>query len=635
MNFIGLDIETAPNPGSPQEYALQPWRAREGTARITSVALAKSSGQSKLILPDVGSLGVLAAALKGLTGPVVTWNGVFDVAWLYAEGYDVSKIKWLDAMLLWKWVENSQRTEYGGHLWSLAAGVKHWLKDEPWAEWFIEMKKTEHDAGDDDAYWETRAKYDALATVLIAEKCWELLTPQQRNACKIEGMCIFPVAKSWVEGIPVDVDYLSDMVAPIQAEMEDIEWRLGVHVQPTDKDVIKSGLSWFPAPVLRSPKKTREMLYESWGLPVNKDHLTDTGLPGTSKAALTFLADHPHTGDKIVEILRWKKLNTQLTKFVYGGMRFRDYLGKDTMHPSPKIASTYTGRMTYTSKLQKKYHIGLALHQAPRGKEIRSAINARPGKLLVEFDAAGQEMRLMAALSGDHNLLKIFSAAPPYDDAHSFTGSRVAGMSFEDFIKAKEAGNEAVVGPQGYRYLGKYCNLSFQYRAGDKTSKIKARVDYGIRATFRDVKRWKTAYFSAYPGIKEYWAKAIYVAKQKGYAETLAGRRFYLTDWHGHDWQTGSSAINFPIQGSGADMKELALAMMAMKFPEFEFAWDLHDGEFFWLDDTPEAPAQIIAARDMLDRLPYKEVWGWDPPIPMLWDASVGTSWGNLKEMKR
>jgi len=254
----------------------------------------------------------------------------------------------------------------------------------------------------------------------------------------------------------------------------------------------------------------------------------------------------------------------------------------------------------------------------------------------VEFDAAGQEMRIMAAHSGDHNLLKIFSAAPPLDDAHSFTGARIAGMTFDDFLEAKAAGNEAVAGSGGYRYLGKYCNLSFQFRAGDKTSKIKARVDYGLRPSWQDIKQWKAAYFTAYPNVKKYWSSAIHTAKQKGYAETLAGRRFHLSDWSTNEWSTGSSAINHPIQGTGADMKYLAIAMMQMKYSQvFEFAWELHDGIFYIIDDTPDAEQLILDARCTLDNLPYQQVWGWEPPIPMLWDASVGTDWGNLKELKR
>jgi len=258
-------------------------------------------------------------------------------------------------------------------------------------------------------------------------------------------------------------------------------------------------------------------------------------------------------------------------------------------------------------------------------------------KLLVEFDAAGQEMRIMADYSQDPALLKIFNSKSPFDDVHSYTGSKIAGMTFENFLEAKAAGNKRVVGEHGLRHMGKFCNLSGLYRVGVKKQRINARVQYGIDKDYMTISSWQDTFHRAYPGIKRYWAAAIATAKDRGYAETRAGRRFYITDWNIPDraWGCESSAINFPIQGTGADMKELAIAVISKKFPKFEFAWDLHDGEFGYIESKHiNSNMQIIYdIRETLDNLPYKEAWGWEPTVPITWDAAVGKTWGDMKEV--
>lgn len=243
----------------------------------------------------------------------------------------------------------------------------------------------------------------------------------------------------------------------------------------------------------------------------------------------------------------------------------------------------------------------------------------------------------MAELSQDSNMIAILNRPPPQDDLHSFTGSQFAGMSFDSFLLAKEKKIETIVGPRGYRYQGKFVNLSSQYRIGTRSLRIKARVDYGMNVDFGTIKNWQKTYHATYPGVKDYWIAAIQRAREFGFAITLGGRRFKIQYLNSDDdklvWSSEQSAINHPIQGSGADMKQLAIAIIASLFSHFRFAWDLHDGIFYRLVNSPFALEQILEVRHALNHLPYKEAWGWEPSIPMLWDASVGPDWGSLKEV--
>jgi DNA polymerase I-like protein with 3'-5' exonuclease and polymerase domains len=128
------------------------------------------------------------------------------------------------------------------------------------------------------------------------------------------------------------------------------------------------------AKVLRSPKQFGELLYDKWKLPCSR--FTEKGARATDKAALTYLAD---IDDRMLDLLRWRELNTQYTKFIEGIRKCREYLGSDITHPSPKLFSTYTGRFTYASKSGQKGEaakakIGLPIHQWPRNKELRGLI---------------------------------------------------------------------------------------------------------------------------------------------------------------------------------------------------------------------------------------------------------------------
>lgn len=615
----GIDIETKSTVPDHPEYALQPWRVLTGEAIITDVSVATIEGESKTIPYSSGAMDELLADLDRRKASLVWFNGIFDLSFLHAAGHDLHRFNHIDAAHVWKWSKNSQRTELGTFSWSLAAAAEYWLSDLTWCKQFVAMKKRGNDivAGENAAYWTERAALDAFATVLVFDRAFATLNAKQQRSAIIEGACLWANAKSYVRGVNVNVPKCKAMSAGITEEMASIEGQLGL-LNPGQ-------VQWAPSKILRSPKQKAELIYETWGFKCKS--FTDKGNPSTDKAALTYLADDD---DRFIELLRWSELNTQFTKFINTPQSAAEYLGSNYLHPIPKLFSTYTGRMTYQSKLQKKYKVGCALHQWPRPKDLRRLVMPPPGKKLVEFDASGQENRIMSIMSQDPTMLSVFIEGK---DIHSFTGADLAGISYEKFIELKKAGNEAIVGGGGKRYQGKFNNLSNQYRIGVKKQRIQARVQYGMNVDFWTVKDWQTAWHKLYPGVKEYWKSAIRKAKELGYAETLGGRRFYLTHWSGdYKWGTESSAINFPIQGTGADMKELAVAVLTRKAPDFEYAFDLHDALFGYVDaDMPDS--RLLEMRAILNKLPYEEVWGVKLPIELPWDCQVGPNWGEMREL--
>lgn len=626
MSLVTLDLETAPRPGCPQEYALQPWRYKEGSAYVTCAGLGMDTGEALLVTKETQ----YKALLKSLEGKTIHgWNLMFDIAWLIAYGYEeeVRKINWVDAMLLWKWLDNSQFTERGGFSWSLGNAVTHFFKDAPWAVAFVKMKKSEDaTAGQNDKYWEQRAKLDCIATSRVAAMIYSKLDEKRTRAAMYTMGQLIPMAGSWVRGVTISFDRIDSIVPTVTREMSEIECRLGVHNEQATHYTMLGTNGWTPSRILRSPKKLAELIYGTWGLTATM-FSEKTKAPKTDKAALTYLADD---NDLVIELLRWRQLNTQLSKYLQSPLKSREYLGSDVLHPCPKIFGTYTGRSTYTSKTAKKFPTGLALHQIPRDKAYRKLIRPRPGYKHLEIDAASQESRLMACQSGDYSMVKVFADDL---DFHSFTGAKVGGISYEQFLEGKAANNKAITGPSGLRYCGKFLNLSQNFRVGVKTMRIQARVQYGLNKDWHTIKGWQDLWQSSYPGVKKYWKDAIYSAKNAGYAETMAGRRFKLIYWgKDHRWGTESSAIMMPIQGSAADMADLAILLMDKHYPEFEVFFTLHDAIHFEIpEDTTDE--KIREARTMLNDIDYQKYWGYTPPVPLTYDASVGPCWADLEEL--
>lgn len=424
-SFIGLDLETSRLRDCPTVYALQPWRFFENTATITSLSVVDLSGNHDMVTSEYSDQVevVLDKHSTNLDSPVfATYNGVFDIAWMLAAGVRVHRFKFVDVMILWKFHSNSQRNEFKPH-WSLADAVKRWLPDDAFARDFLSFKAREVVAGENDLYWKERGKLDSYITAKIAAIIWPLLTQAQQRLAIISSTCLIPVAQSWLDGIFLDLDKAVPKMPVITDEMKAIEVKLGLCTPieftktglvkkadrdklaahgtsrldipynadllgPENEEIWKQWLTywnhsgWVPSKILSSPNKLRELLYETWNLPCTRHTAPSIKFPkgqkASDKTALTYLTD---SDPRLLDILKWRQLNTQLTKFILGLIKTCAYCQSKLCHPTPKLFSTYTGRMTYASKSGSrgdaaKAKIGIPLHQMPRDKQIRMLIPA-------------------------------------------------------------------------------------------------------------------------------------------------------------------------------------------------------------------------------------------------------------------
>jgi DNA polymerase I-like protein with 3'-5' exonuclease and polymerase domains len=616
--IYSLDIETAPTSPTDNPYALEPFRYAQGLGKITSVAVSGPDGYIKQV-HERGegdeSMKGLVSLLKSLKGKeVVAHNAIFDIAWLLqaCPEADVASIRWRDTQLLAKWINNGQDAEMPKKSYSLANLVKEYLVGHPMYDEFINVKEEHNAAGVNYEYWLTRGRMDAILTRDLYLCLMNIVPESMLNGFYIEQRCLVPVAKSWNIGIELDKEGAAAILPKITRGKKVLSDKLGK----------SEGM-------FTSPKQLSKYLFDELGI-VPKSFSKTTGAASTCSDDLKLM--HHEMGDSttgriIKTILDFKQLKTLETKFINGILSVCEYNGYDTNHSAPRMFSTYTGRFTYSSKtLKAKYKPGIATHQLPRKGPTRTLMSVKPGRMLGELDAAAQEMRGMAVESKDAYMIDSFNKKL---DLHGGMGAHIAGMPYDSYMaKYKDRDEEAI----NYRYAGKLLNLSCQYRIGSNAIAKKFFTTYGIVIEQHVAASYLSMYKSRYPGVVQYWEDSIMKGKVNGYAESVSGRRYYLTKWNSMKWGTESSAVNFPIQGFGADHKELAIAAAYDKFPEADLILDLHDGLWY---SVPEVGGEelLLEMRDYISHLPYAEMWNKDIPVNLLFDAQSGPNFLDIKEL--
>ncbi len=623
--LIALDLETG---GDAPLFGLQPWRLPQGTAKIKSYALAwygpdGTVQQAGKLWPSREDIRAVLDRIAASGRYCVTWNGAFDIAWLVADGLfpETWKINWLDGMLLWRhWMVEPEYDENRNQKrsYNLATAIQSWF---PGHGDFKEFE--DFDAVDEESLKQllVRNLGDAKYTLLITEILLRHLSsnPRRLTPALIEAHCMPMVGRANCWGMLVNAGHTYALSQQLDARAADLLAELGPH-----------GVT---EAVVRSPKQLRDVLFGQWGLPVIGQ--TPSGDPSTDKETLYELALLDPRAKKVKE---YRETLNNKSKFADALIESLRYLGGDHVHPTARIFGTYTGRMTYSSKVGRnsaEKPISSALHQTKRGRDYRATLMAPQGYDIVEFDAANQEFRWMAIVSGDETMLGL---CQPGQDAHGYMGAQIIGVDYTTMLSVLHDENHLSYAEyKNGRQLGKVANLSLQYRTSAKKLRVVAQVQYDVPMTMGVAIQSHGMYQRTYRGVPVYWATAIHNGQVNGYVETLAGRQVQLVDpWDkAHRWMLESTCINYPVQGTGADQKYLALMCMKPVMTKHRaFFWfEMHDGVYFLV---PHENTQAFCAegQHVLTNLPYKRAWGFTPPIPLPWDVKFGPSWGELKEWK-
>ena len=626
--ITGVDDKGRPT----SAYALQPWRLKTGDAWITSASMLRHAGEKGLVarfsqlFPTADQIRVLLEEAIAGGRTILGWNIAYDVGMMIGLGLEdlVMQVHWLDGMLLWRHRDIEPEYEF-----SSARHKKKRFRLKPEAvETFIpSFAGLDEDVdfhATDQASLDKLQKYndrDNVRAWCISRMLWQDLTPRQRQAALVEAEAIPLVAQANFHGLAVD--RLTTRHLGVKLEL-DAAARL--------HELAPDGMT---EKIVRSPIQLGKLLFDDWQLPVLKENKSKVEGKAPSRSTdKEVLHELAFVDPRVRKVKEYREALNAKGKFCDSVVASVDYNGDGKTHPIANIFSTYTGRMTVSSKQGKgknEVPIGFALHQMKRGKEFREIITVEDGYDLVEFDAAGQEFRWMAIASGDQTMLNL---CMPGEDAHSFMGAQIVGRDYREMVRMVAA-EDKLAGQN--RYLGKFANLSLQYRTSARKLRVKARIDYDIPMELPEAQRiWKT-YQNAYPGVPIYWHQQIAIVKSCGYVETFGGNRVKVVgNWDGEwGWSMGSTAINTRIQGTGADQKHLALMVLKPYLTQIgaRFLFDLHDGAYFAIP-SDKSQGAIRVMKKLLDNLPYKEAWGFTPPIPMPWDCKIGKSWGRLKDVK-
>jgi DNA polymerase I-like protein with 3'-5' exonuclease and polymerase domains len=261
--FVAFDFETS---GQLPEYALQPWRLKDGKFWATSISVIyHRNGQltpwmSKLFPTAHDMRSFLQMAIR-YDWVVIGWNIDFDISILIAYGLGdlVHKVKWLDGMRLWRHLFMEPEYEL-----DRSKKRSYRLKPDAVGEFIPSMAGYSDDVDfhsiepDKLRQLQVYNDRDGVSTWAITKIIWHRLTETQRKAALIEAECLSLVAQANLEGMVVDTFHAQELAARLEKEAADMLAKLAPH-----------GVS---EKVVRSPKQLGELMFDKWGLQVLKEN---------------------------------------------------------------------------------------------------------------------------------------------------------------------------------------------------------------------------------------------------------------------------------------------------------------------------------------------------------------------------
>lgn len=344
-----------------------------------------------------------------------------------------------------------------------------------------------------------------------------------------------------------------------------------------------------------SPKQVGEILFERMKI-TDKPKKTKTGQYVTSEEVLESLRAEHNIVDLILQYRGLKKL---LGTYV-------DALPQLVNPATGKIHTSFNQTVTATGRLSSS---NPNLQNIPvrdeDGKEVRKAFIPEPGCKFFSADYSQIELRIMAHLSQDANMIEDFKLG---HDIHAATAAKVFHKTIEDVTKAE-------------RSKAKTANFGIIY--GISSFGLAQRM--GVSRT--EAKELIENYFKTYNGIKQYMDHSIDEARKKGYIETVLKRKRYLPDINSHNATVRGfaerNAINAPIQGSAADIIKKAMIGIYRRFMDENMKstmiLQVHDELNFNVVPGEEEKVRNIVLDEMQN--------AWPMSVPLIADCGWGNNW--------
>jgi len=336
---------------------------------------------------------------------------------------------------------------------------------------------------------------------------------------EIEIPLVSVLADMETEGIRLDVEFLKAMSSEMDIEIKSLE-----------EQIYETAGEKFN---LASPKQLGDILFDKMKIGGAKQKKTKTGQYATGEEVLTYLAnDNPI----VKQILDWRQMVKLQSTYI---LALPEQVDKKTLRVHTDYMQTVaaTGRLSSNNPNLQNIPI-----RTQRGRQIRKAFVARDeNHTLISADYSQIELRIIAALSGEENMIKAFQDG---EDIHKATAAKVFNVALEEVSREQRSNAKTV--NFGIIYGVSAFGLSNQTSLS--RSESAALID---------------AYYKTYPRLKSYISDQVDFAREKGYVQTILGRRRYLKDINSANAVVRSAAernaVNAPIQGSAADVIKIAM----------------------------------------------------------------------------
>ncbi len=345
---------------------------------------------------------------------------------------------------------------------------------------------------------------------------------------------------------------------------------------------------------LGSPKQIGEILFGKLGLPVGRK--TASGAPSTDEAELEKLAADFPLPAKLLEHRGLSKLKGTYTDKL--PLMVNPATGR--VHTNYAQAVAVTGRLSSNDPNLQNIPI-----RTSEGRRVREAFIAPPGHWILSADYSQIELRIMAHISGDEGLLRAFAEGI---DVHRATASEVFGVAVGD------------VSSEQRRYA-KVINFGLIYGMGAFGLATNLGIEQKAARDYID------RYFARYPGVKRYMDETRQQAAERGYVETVFGRRLHLPEIQGGNGPRRAGAerqaINAPMQGTAADLIKLAMIAVQdtldLEERATKMVMQVHDELVFEVPDDELEWARAAVPRIMAGVAHLK--------VPLLAEVGVGRNW--------
>lgn len=385
-------------------------------------------------------------------------------------------------------------------------------------------------------------------------------------------------------GLKLDLQYFSSLASDLNAEIARLE-----------KEIFELAGHSFN---VNSPLQLQKVLFEELKLPAKVK--TKSGY-STDAAVLDSLANAHPIVSKILEFRQVNKLNSTYVEALPRLISARD----GRLHGEFNQASTATGRLSSTNPNLQNIPIRTEL-----GSSIRAGfIAGDDNSVLVSADYSQIELRLLAHMSGDENLIASFNAG---EDIHA----RTAALIFDTTV-------DAVSSEQ--RRIGKTLNFALIYQQGAFAT------GHSLGISTKEAQSFIEKYFTSFPKVRAFMNRIIAEAREKGYVQTLWGRRRYFS--HLNDRNEGirkadeRAAFNAPLQGSAADLMKIAMIKLASELRERNMKTKLilqvHDELVL---DVPSEELEL--AKEVLHTAMSQAV---PLTVPLQVDVGAGKNWKEAK----